>query len=107
MIDKEFPFLELFQQFIKESYNGKRRKPNGDRIKSQTVDNYVSALKLLKEFSEKTSFYLRIKVHKHQNIKQLNVDRNYWKRFYRSFSDFLYRKSCFDNYIGCVMKIIR
>jgi len=101
-------FLSLFEQFIKDSEKGKRMKPNGQKIKPQTINNYKYVLKLLKEFCEHTEFTLRIRsVHK-LNKKQLTVEMNYWKKFYRRFSAFLSKnKGCYDNYIGMVFKNIR
>jgi integrase len=36
------------------------------------------------------------------------AERNYWKKFYTQFTDFLYNsKNCYDNYVGTVIKVIR
>ena len=46
----EYPFIPLFEQFIKDSYKGKRLKPDGKKIRPQTIDNYVYVLNHLKAF---------------------------------------------------------
>jgi site-specific recombinase XerD len=107
-MNKEYPLLPLFEQYIRDSRNGKRVKADGTRIKTQTVDNYRYVLKLLTDFSTTKGFYLRIKPATRLNQRQSQVEKNYWKKFYRSFTDFLYRdKGCFDNYTGSVIKNIR
>lgn len=105
---KELELIALFEQFIKDSYTGRRLGPNGQRIKPQTVENYRYVLKLLAEFTGSTGFQLKIKPINHLNKRELQVEKNYWRKFYRSFTEFLYReKGYFDNYVGSVIKNIR
>jgi hypothetical protein len=43
-----------------------------------------------------------------QALKELTVERNYWKRFYKKFTDYLHNtKSHYDNYVGLHTKTIR
>ena len=105
---KELLFLPLYEQFIKETANGKRRKLNGERIKPQTVANYTPVLKLLNEYESFTGAPLRIKVNIRNNVRLLLRERNYWRAFYRKFSDFLhYEKGYFDNFTGFAFKNIK
>lgn len=107
-MNKEYVFISLFEQFIRDSRKGKRVKADGSRIKGQTIDNYGYVLKLLTEFEMTKDFYLRIKPATRLTKRQLQTEKNYWKKFYRAFTDFLYKdKGCFDNYVGSVIKIIR
>lgn len=104
----EYPFIPLFEQFIKDSYKGKRLKPDGKKIRTQTVDNYVYVLQHLKEFEQGSNSPLRIKIITGTNQKLLTAERNYWKKFYLQFTQFLYQqKGCYDNYVGNVIKVIR
>ena len=104
----ELTLLPLFEQFIQDSSKGRRLKANGQKIKSQTIDNYRYVFKLLGEFSANKGFHLRIKSVNKLAKRQLQVEKNYWKKFYREFTEFLYRdKGCFDNYAGSVIKNIR
>lgn len=108
MSTKEYALVPLFEKFVKYSYKGKRLKPDGNRIKPQTLDNYVYVLRYLKEYQEIHQTILRIKVIKGQNRFLLLAERNYWKKFYMQFTTFLYQqKNCFDNYVGTVIKVIR
>lgn len=108
MTTKEYALLPLFEKFIKYSYKGKRLKPDGNRIKPQTVDNYVYVLRYLEEYQETYKIVLCIKVLRSNNRRLLLAERNYWKRFYLQFTGFLYhKKNCYDNYVGTVIKIIR
>lgn len=108
MATKEHSLVPLFEKFIKYSYNGKRLKPDGNRIKPQTVDNYNYVLRYLQEYELQYNIVLRIKVINSQNQRIFIAERNYWKKFYLQFTNFLYhKKNCFDNYVGSVIKIIR
>ena len=108
MTSKEYDFIVLFEKFIKDSYKGKRLKPDGNKIKSQTVDNYNYVLIYLQEYQIKYLTVLRIRVFNGNNKRIFLQERNYWKKFYFHFTDFLYtQKGCFDNYVGNVIKIIR
>lgn len=56
------------------------------------------------------AFYtiLRIKVTGSQNKRIFITERNYWKKFYHQFTQFLYQqKNCYNNYVGTVIKTIR
>jgi integrase len=105
---KELLFADLFQQFIKESVSGKRLKKDGKKIKPQTIENYNAVLLLIQEFEEHASCKLRIRTVGSKNKRFLIVERNYWKKFYITFTDFMYKqKGCCDNYVGIVIKMIR
>ena len=108
MTAKEYPLTPLFERFIKDSYKGKRLKADGSKIKPQTVDNYNYVLRYLKEYEIKQVTVLRIKTFKGENKRAFTTERNYWKKFYMQFTNFLYNnKNCYDNYVGTVIKTIR
>lgn len=105
---KEYPLIPLFERYIRDSYNGKRLKTDGNRIKRQTVDNYVYVLNYLNDYQVVMGQKLQIKVMVTRDRKLLITERNYWKKFYLGFTNFLYtKKDCYDNYVGNVIKIIR
>jgi integrase len=105
---KEIPLVPLFEQFIKESHNGRRRKINGERIKPRTIQNYTYVLKLLIEYEQYARIKLRITINIRNNLRLILQEKNYWKRFYRHFSDFLYyQKNYFDNFAGSVFKNLK
>ncbi len=105
---KTLPFLELFKKFIHNTEKGKRLQPNGKLISTGTIRNYKNAYRLLVEFSKTKQFELRVKPVRHLNERSLIVEKNYWKRFYRKFTDFLYKDyGHFDNYVGNNIKILK
>ena len=108
MTSKEYALVPLFEKFISYSYKGKRLKPDGNRIKPQTVDNYLYVLRYLQEYEAEYETVLRIKVANNHNKRVFMAERNYWKKFYLQFTGFLYqKKNCYDNYVGAVIKTIR
>lgn len=108
MLTKEYPLLPLFEKFIQYSYKGRRLKPDGSRIKLQTVNNYRYVLQYLQEYEAEYGIVLRIKSGNSQNKRTFIAESNYWKRFYQQFTGFMYqKKNCYDNYVGTVIKTIR
>lgn len=104
---KIVPLLPLFKQFIKETETGKRLKKNGERIKPQSIKNYHYVMQNLVQFSTDIKFDLRICDVSKLNRRELLSEKNYWKKFYLKFTNFLYKKGCFDNYVGTNIKVIR
>jgi integrase len=99
--------IPLFTQFIKESENGKRLKKNGERITDGTINNYKFVVQNLIQFSSDTNFELRVCNIRKLTQKEIISEKNYWKKFYKSFTEFMYKKGCFDNYVGSNVKVIR
>ena len=99
--------IPLFKQFIKESENGKRLKKNGERITKGSIGNYRYVLQNLIQFSSDTNFELRVCNIRKLTEKELVSEKNYWKKFYKTFTEFMYKKGCFDNYVGANIKVIR
>lgn len=105
---KEFPMLPLFNQFVRDSFNGKRLKPNGQKIRTGTAENYRCAYLLLKEYEEISCIQLRVRTASKMTVAEKKTEYKYWKKFYFQFSRFLYRiKKCFDSYQGQIMKLLR
>lgn len=103
----EISILKLFGQFIKESKSGRRLKKNGKRLQPGSIKNYETVLKLLEEFDNLNNYQIRIRIIKKYSKTLVQSELNYWKRFYRRFTDFLYKKKGHhDNYVGFCIKII-
>lgn len=108
MQTKQWFFTELFAQFIKDSYSGKRMKNDGKRLRPQSIENYAYVLSLIKEFEQCNEIRIYIKIISLSNKKLMLAEQKYWNKFYIKFTDFLYRqKGFFDNYVGNVIKTIR
>jgi len=105
---KTYCFFTLFEKFMHQSKTGKRLQPNGKALKKGTTRNYYFSYLLLKRFCQKEAFDLRIKPIRSLNRREIDIERNYWKKFYRKFTDYLYNDcSYFDNYVGLTIKNIR
>lgn len=101
-------FIKLFEEFIKASYKGHRTKKNGEKIRTQTVDNYTYALKLLLEFSQKKQFEIKLFLANHLSPSELVKAKKYWQKFYQEFTDYLYDDlGHYDNYVGATIKQLR
>lgn len=108
MLKQEYAFLPLFDKFINESKKGKRLQPNGKKISEGTIINYGSTKNLLEKFCREKSFQLRIRQERYLNARETEVEKNYWKKFYKRFTDYLYLElDCFDNYVGSNIKNIK
>jgi site-specific recombinase XerD len=107
-IKKELSLLKLYDQFITDNQKGKRLQPNGKKITAGTIANYGYTRQLLHSFSSAKNFNLRIRPVRQLNQRELGVEKNYWRKFYRRFTDYLYN-DCghYDNYAGQTIKNIR
>ncbi len=104
---KSTPIIPLFKRFIKDTETGKRLKKNGEKIKAGSIDNYKYVLNNLTKFSIETGFELRICDTSKLNKREHTSEKNYWKKFYKNFTAYLYKNGCYDNYVGNNIKIIR
>ncbi len=104
---KTTPLLPLFTRFIRDTQTGKRLKKNGERIKQGSIDNYRYTLNNLIKFSIKTGFELRICDVSKLSKREFVSEKNYWKKFYKKFTEYLYKNGCYDNYVGANIKHIR
>jgi integrase len=101
-------FLTLYEKFISDSRRGKRLQPNGKRLSVGTVENYRYTKKLIEQFCTCKQFVLRILPGQKLTKREREVEKNYWKKFYLRFTDYLYDDLCyFDNYVGATIKNIR
>lgn len=105
---KELSFIDLYLRFINDSKKGRRLQPNGKRISEGTIKNYEYSLKLVQSFCARKNFSLRIRPANKLNRRELMIEKNYWKKFYRGFTDYLYNECNFyDNYAGQHIKNLK
>ncbi|WP_028873154.1 tyrosine-type recombinase/integrase [Psychroserpens burtonensis] len=104
---KQTTLIPLFKTFIRDTQTGKRLKKNGEKIKSQSIQNYIYVLKNLINFEIKTNVILRICDVSKLNKREYTSEKNYWKKFYKKFTEYLYANGCHDNYVGTNIKVIR
>ena len=105
---KELSFFDLFEKFIQDSRKGKRLQPNGKRLSDGTVKNYIFTKRLLENYCRQKNFELRIKPVRYLNKREIETEKNYWKKFYKRFTDYLYQ-DCghYDNYVGQTVKNLK
>lgn len=105
---KELSFFSEFERFIRDSHHGRRLQPNGKRISPGTLINYRFTIKLVKRFCDEKLIELRIRPVRWLNRREIQSERNYWQKFYRVFTAYLYDEcGFFDNYVGQNIKIIK
>lgn len=106
-LDREQSF-ELFKKLVSDTSKGKRLKKDGKRIKHDSVEGYLYAQNLLIEFLDTKQFEFKIYIASHLTTKETEQAKKYYKHFYNSFTDFLYKdKDLFDNYVCAVVKVLR
>ena len=100
--------LPAFQKFITASATGRRLMPSGKKLRAGTICQYQCVLKLLQQFESLQDAPIRIQVLQRVSLRLLQKEKNYWSRFFRQFSLFLYKtKGCFDEYVAAVFKVIK
>ncbi len=97
-----------FERFVRDSGRGRRTRKDGERLGSESVNNYTFCLMLLKEFTESQTFDLKLYLVDHHRASDYNRIRMYYQQFYQSFTQFLYEdKGYYDNYVGQTIKILK
>jgi integrase len=104
---KEYCFIALFDRFISDSVRGKRLQPNGKRISCGTIANYYNTKNVIVRYSLKAGQSLRLNRELSLSQREIQQERRYWKKFYISFTDYLYGCGYYDNYIGQNIKNIK
>ncbi len=105
---RQLLLLPQFQKFITASATGRRLMPSGKKISPGTIQQYQCAYLLLEEFERKQEHPLRIIILHRSSLRVMQKEKNYWIKFFRKFSEFLYtQKGCYDRYSSSVFKIIK
>lgn len=105
---KEKPLLPLLRNFINQIKKGKHLQKNGNRIKRNSINNYLNLEKLLTRFSDKHNFYLRLRMRPNASKSNFELEKKYWSNFYHSFTTYLFDElRHHDNHVGRQMKLMR
>lgn len=106
-LDQELIF-RIFDEFINDSYSGRRTKKNGARLSDGTVEQYVYLKNDLLQFLAQSKLDFRIYIANNLTQGEREKASNYNRKFYRGFTNYLYNeKKVFDNYVGLKIKILR
>jgi integrase len=100
--------FNLFDEYITDSFAGRRTKKNGQRIKHGTINNYLYLHRYLKEFEKETGFELKVYIESNLTFNEKFKASTYYRKFYNDFTSYLYdHKGFYDNYIGLLMRGLR
>ena len=109
--DKTLPeeiVFRLLDEFIADSYKGRRTKKNGARIGYGTIRNYTFLRKALHRYAEESKAEIKIWVFERLTQKERERASRYYKKFYSGFTHFMYSKlAYYDNYVGLIIKCLR
>lgn len=107
-ISQQILVVPEFKKFITTSSTGRRLIASGKKVRSGTLKQYQCTLLLLEEFEQIQSSLLRIELLHRASLRTLQKEKNYWMRFFKQFSMYLYqKKNYFDQYVGSVFKILK
>lgn len=100
--------LKIFDEFINDSYSGRRTKKNGTRLSDGTIEQYCYLKKDLCNFLSQSKIDLRIYIVNNLTQSERERANNYNRKLYKAFTNYLYNeKKVFDNYVGLKIKILR
>lgn len=101
-------FLPEFQKFITASASGRRLMPSGKRLRPGSVVQYRCVYDLVAAFEEMEQQPLRILVLNRASLRLIVKEKNYWARFFKKFTAFLWhQKGYYDMYTTSVCKILK
>ena len=101
-------FLDYFDLFISESEQQTRLQKNGSIINPTTINNYKAVRKHLYDIQKLKKFRFRLPIISNKSDHELTEIKNYYKKFYRAYTDYLYNDlDCFDNTVGKRIKLLR
>ena len=105
---KELNFINEYEKFIAVTASGKRLTASGKRISKGCVQNYQYTKQLLEEYEVYYKKTLRLIIINKATLSVLQKEKNYWSKFYRQFSTFLYKhKGYHDIYVLNTYKNIK
>ena len=105
---KELILVKEYQKFITASVSGRRLTSSGKKITEGRIFNYVYTKKLLEEYEVSYHQILRVVIINKASLITLQKEKNYWMKFYRQFSNFLYKEKGFhDIYVLNTYKNIK
>lgn len=105
---KQLALLPEFRKFITASASGRRLMVSGKKLRKGTLVQYRCAYQLVEEYETTLDEPLRIQLLNKASLQTFQREKNYWARFFKRFSHYLYhQKKYFDQYVNAVFKIIK
>jgi hypothetical protein len=99
--------IEKFSLFVSHSQAGKRRTKSGARFAKRTIENYVSSLKLFRDFEKARNKEILIPIYKGKSTKEHWQIRNYWRKLERDMRLHFASKNLCHNTCGIHIKILK
>ncbi len=102
------PLLPLLDEFILDCKKGRHLQKNGKPIGAASIKKYEFLRLYLILSVENKNFELKIIPAQKLTSRELLQQKNYWKKLYTLFTDYLYEKrNCYDNFVGRMVKSMR
>jgi len=97
----------LFKKFIEDCKSGRRPTLAGKKISKGAITQYEIVHRLLLEYESIQLAPLRITILNSKSSRLIQTEKNYWKRFFKNFTNWLYQKKYNDIYVAAIIKTIR
>lgn len=100
--------LCLVDDFINDSFSGRRTRSDGKRIALSTIETYENFKRIIIDFCKHSKFQLRVYIYDNLTPPQRERATKWYMRFYRELTNYLYDElNHFDNYVGTIVKTLR
>jgi integrase len=101
-------FYKLLDKFIIESKKGIRLRTNGKRMGKDSIQNYQTFKRLLLDFERDEGFKIKLYRVNKLDEEELKLISKYWKTFFVSFTNYLYKtRDFYDNYVWVVFRVLK
>lgn len=108
MQTKHIDLLPLYKKYIADTKSGKRFMKNNKKVSASTIKLQTYIYNHLSNFSIAQNFELKILPAHKLSKKSFELQKKYWKNFYRLFCNYLYEdRKCSDNYVGMVLNSLK
>lgn len=105
---KQVLLLPAFKKFITASKTGNRLMPSGKKVRKGTIEQYNCVSLILTLYEQTLLKPLRICLLYKSTIRNVQKEKLYWSRFFKSFSSFMFKeKKYYDQYAGAVIKTLK
>lgn len=98
---------DYFEKFIAESESKKRLQKNGKAIAKSTIGNYKAFLSNLLKYEKIYNLKVSINIKYKHSKRCFNSEKRNYQKFYKNFTNMLYKRNCTDNYVGFLFKTVK
>ena len=105
--NKTILLIPLFEEFITKTQRGKRLRKDGRQISQSSITSYKTSCKLLARYEQHIGKAIEVPLLQSTAKRSVTTLKNYWERFYRDYTAFLFKQGYIDNYVGLQFKMLR